>query len=276
MDYSVAGPSPTIKSAVFPNTISGGYWTSTGAAEAPDFAWYVAYYAGGVYTGDKSNSNYLRCVRNGPSPGQNYKDNSNGTFTDQNTGLTWQKENYASSNWGDALSACETSNLANHTDWRLPNVDELKTLIDDSRRDPAIDNSFFPFISYYYYWTSTTVTANAGQGFVVGFGRGNVLSGDKGNSFYAVCVRGVPGVILPVRIGGSYYSSLQEAYDAAHDGDTIEAMATTFTMDLTVGKQITIKGGFDGTFSSNSGYSTIDGNLTIQDGSLVAANIVVI
>jgi hypothetical protein len=50
-----------------------------------------------------------------------------------------------------------------------------------------------------------------------------------------MCVRGVPG-LLPVRIGGSYYSTLQEAYDAAHDRDTIEAIATTFTMDLTVGK----------------------------------------
>jgi len=86
----------------------------------------------------------------------------------------------------------------------------------------------------------------------------------------------VPGDILPVRIGGSYYSTLQEAYNAAHDGDTIEAMATGFTMDLTVGKQLTIKGGFDGSFSSNSGYTTLDGNLSIQDGSLVAANIVVI
>jgi hypothetical protein len=143
-------------------------------------------------------------------------------------------------------------------------------------RDPAIDTSFFPVISYYYYWTSTTVTANAGQGFVVGFGSGNVLSGDKGNSFYAVCVRGVPGDLLPVRIAGSYFSTLQEAYNAAHDGDTIEAMATSFTMDLTMGKQITIKGGFDGSYSSNSGYTTLDGNLTIKDGSLVAANIVVI
>jgi hypothetical protein len=53
-------------------------------------------------------------------------------------------------------------------------------------------------------------------------------------------------------------------------------MATTFTMDLTVGKQITIKGGFDGSFASNSGYTTIDGNLTILDGSLVAANIVLL
>jgi hypothetical protein len=79
-----------------------------------------------------------------------------------------------------------------------------------------------------------------------------------------------------VRIGVSYFSTLQEAYNGAVDGDIIEAMATGFTMSLIVSKQITIKGGFDGTYSASSGYTTLDGDMTVQDGSLVVENMVII
>jgi len=60
------------------------------------------------------------------------RDNCNGTLTDTHNGLTWQK-GYTSN--ADLTTARETCNLLNqeqfagYTDWRLPTIDELRTLI---------------------------------------------------------------------------------------------------------------------------------------------------
>jgi PKD repeat protein len=66
-----------------------------------------------------------------------------------------------------------------------------------------------------------------------------------------------------VRIAGatpSYYSTLQEAYNAAGNGDTIQSMEYTFIEELVLNRDITvtIEGGY------NCNYLTVDGNTTVQ------------
>jgi hypothetical protein len=64
--------------------------------------------------------------------------------------------------WEDALSACENLDFAGKTDWRLPNVTELHSLVDLTQTEGVFINpSDFPNIPGYfenppYYWTSTT------------------------------------------------------------------------------------------------------------------------
>jgi len=64
----------------------------------------------------------------------------------------------------------------------------------------------------------------------------------------------------PVRIAGKtlYYSGLQDAYNAAQNGDTIQARATTLTENLTVNRDIsvTLEGGYGCDYSSNTGGMT--------------------
>jgi hypothetical protein len=69
-----------------------------------------------------------------------FTDNSNGTVTDQATGLVWQKCSAGLSGtscgtgsagtytWANALSYCNSLSLASRT-WRLPNVNERNRLI---------------------------------------------------------------------------------------------------------------------------------------------------
>lgn len=81
-----------------------------------------------------------------------YQDNDDGTITDLNTGLMWQKTPDFNSKVGfdQAQSDAETLDLAGHTDWRLPTIKELYSLIDFGgslgTHEPYIDTAYFNFV----------------------------------------------------------------------------------------------------------------------------------
>lgn len=115
---------------------------------------------------------------------------SNGTVTDNGTGLIWQQQDDGQTRtWEGAIAYCEGLSLANQTDWRLPNIKELESITDDSRHDPAID-PIFTGTQLSDYWSSTTYADNSGYAWDVYFGTGNVYSNGKGNGDYVRCVRG--------------------------------------------------------------------------------------
>ncbi|NEX23207.1 DUF1566 domain-containing protein [Thiorhodococcus mannitoliphagus] len=95
-----------------------------------------------------------------------FADNGDGTITDRVTGLMWQRSPDTNGdgvlNLGDelgyeqALSYCEDLSLAEHSDWRLPDIKTLYSLIDFSGRDPSgyeeTDTSgLIPFIDTTYF-----------------------------------------------------------------------------------------------------------------------------
>src|SRR5262249_15278474 len=82
-----------------------------------------------------------------------YTDNGNGTITDDNTGLVWEKLSMDGSvhdvtnayTWDEAfgrVAALNTASFAGHNDWRLPNVKELESLIDFSTYNPSVTTAF--------------------------------------------------------------------------------------------------------------------------------------
>ncbi|OGU08649.1 MAG: hypothetical protein A2075_02685 [Geobacteraceae bacterium GWC2_58_44] len=72
--------------------------------------------------------------------------------------------------------------------------------------------------------------------------------------------------------GGNYYSLLQDAFDAAAAGDTIQAQAVVFSDGALLFSRpfslVRLKGGYDGSFLSNGGYTTLDGRLNLRNGTL--------
>jgi hypothetical protein len=117
-------------------------------------------------------------------------DNGDGTVTDTQTGLMWQKDEAGFMTWAQALVYCESLSLSVYDDWRLPNRNELQSLVDYSRYTPAIDRTFFPGAVSSHYWSSTTQAYDPAHAWVVSFGSG-VVGGDyKSHSF---CVRAVRG-----------------------------------------------------------------------------------
>ena len=83
---------------------------------------------------------------------------------------------------------------------------------------------------------------------------------------------------LPLRIASSppsYYSSLTAAYGAAADGNIIQGQAGVFTgaLDCSRDISVTLKGGYDSLFTTNAAFTTLNGSLTITDGTVTIENI---
>lgn len=132
---------------------------------------------------------FVRYVR-GNSYGHNdFKDNGDGTITDQTTGLTWARmDSGRGMTWKEALAYAERSDLAGHRDWRLPNAKELQYIVDytrspDTSGSAAIDPLFLSTSivnekgekDYPFYWTSTTHLDGprpGSNGVYITFGRG--------------------------------------------------------------------------------------------------------
>lgn len=58
--------------------------------------------------------------------------------------------------WSGALGLANASNWAGFDDWRLPNIMELRTLVETGCHGPAINLSVFPATPLDNYWSSTT------------------------------------------------------------------------------------------------------------------------
>ena len=154
-----------------------------------------------------------------------YVDNGNGTVTDKNTKLTWEKKVAGSSclhcvgdaypwsnpttpganptiwDWLAQVNAEGGVGLASKRDWRISNVKELQSIADYGRCGPpggncadqaAIDPMFGP-TAVSDYWSSTTLAASPALAWVVGFGFGSVLFDDKSVFSHALRVRAVRG-----------------------------------------------------------------------------------
>jgi hypothetical protein len=131
-----------------------------------------------------------------PSASQpSYTDNGDGTITDNRTGLMWLRDasNYNSGSaqtWENALSGCESFTYAGYSDWRLPNVRELMSIVNYGVYNPAINTTYFSNTQSSYYWSSTTYAGYTTYAWRVHFRNGYVTNNYKTNSYYVRPVRG--------------------------------------------------------------------------------------
>jgi hypothetical protein len=115
-----------------------------------------------------------------------YLDNNDDTITDYSTHLMWKKYSEGQRTiacgkgmvrqytWDNAVRRFRQVSFAGYNDWRLPTIDELRSLVHCDRKEPlietnktpsimekqcmkpAIDNKIFPNTSPTRYWTSST------------------------------------------------------------------------------------------------------------------------
>ena len=186
---------PAIDLTYFPVTEStDGYWSSITYVADTSTAWYAHFGVGVMYPVSKTGySFFVRAVRGG-QPSDSFTDNSDGTVTDNRTGLMWQKSEPSDwRTWQEALAYCENLTLAGYSDWRLPNINELQSIVDYSKAIPAIDNAKFPDTRSAYYWSSTTNDSITGNALYVSFYSGSVpdnTAKNTNNAFFARAVRG--------------------------------------------------------------------------------------
>jgi len=222
---------------------SGVYWSSTTYVAAPQDALDLYPNFGQVGATGKTDAHFVRAVRGGssclPATGQttcwdssgtvipcagtgqdgdiqaggplSYTDNGDGTITDNNTGLVWEKLSSDGSIhdqnmtyvWDNAfavhVAALNTANFAGHNDWRLPNVKELQSIVDYQNINPAVSSAFnngctpgctacsCTFNSIY--WSSTSYATRAQRAWSLHINFGQVADDSKGNAFFVRAVR---------------------------------------------------------------------------------------
>jgi hypothetical protein len=149
-----------------------------------------------------------------------YVDNGDGTVTDLNTRLTWEKKSddeglhdrnrtYSWStssgdsvwDWLDQVNEEGGAGFAGHNDWRLPNVKELLTIVDFEESEPAVSSVFdhdcAPRCNVLNcsctlggYWSSTTVSGRPTEAYWVSFRDGRVVVDSKDTTAFVRAVRG--------------------------------------------------------------------------------------
>ena len=138
-----------------------------------------------------------------------YTDNGDGTISDHQTGLMWSKCSYgqtydandansdgiicegspAFGTWQQAFAWAADSTDHGHSDWRLPNIKELGSIVDFGSAKPAINQSIFPNTASGPYWSSTPSRANVLQTIFIGFQAGDYGPSDRISNLYLRLVR---------------------------------------------------------------------------------------
>ncbi len=134
-----------------------------------------------------------------PESPTNYTDNRNGTITDNYTGLVWVKCSQGNTGsscnigsptlraWSKARSECDDLVFAGNSNWRMPTLKELQSIVDSGRANPAINKNFFSG-SNYPYWASTAPAGYSSSRFTVVFADGVVYYKDMNNYAATRCV----------------------------------------------------------------------------------------
>src|SRR5690349_14627590 len=111
---------------------------------------------------------------------------------DQRTGLIWEQSPALDmSNWEMAQRRCSTSHAGGRTDWRVPTVQELATLVEPSSIEVKLPADHpFANVEAAIYWSSTERRENGGYASFVNFSSGRSATLEKYMPTFVWCVRG--------------------------------------------------------------------------------------
>ena len=101
-----------------------------------------------------------------------FTNNGDGTVTDNNTRLVWQKVDGGEMTYENAVVYCDSLTLAGYTDWRLPTGIELFSINNHGKLNPAIDTAYFTQTLADYWWTSEKRCDDSTKIWVVNAGGG--------------------------------------------------------------------------------------------------------
>ena len=213
-----------------PQWPSPHYWTSSTYAADPADTWLVeiggeADGGGAGHHHTKSEQRLVLLVRGDPprlsapcgagnpranvipsTPTSDFINHGDGTVTHVKTGLTWKRcaEGLSGESclagrddsffWRDALNVAEASTFAGFSDWRLPNVKELHSLVETCGYELAINQSVFPNTPFQaggaVFWTSTPDPRRFDNAYLVSFQHGGAVPVGKNSKIYVRLVRG--------------------------------------------------------------------------------------
>lgn len=122
---------------------------------------------------------------------------------DNVTGLVWEGKNVAEPRSGTAVlpyanipayvTYVNSIALCGYTNWRLPTVQELQSIVHFGVFDPSIDTEWFPNARPAYYWSSTaSVVSSSPQNWTIRFNNGTSTRQSRTSNFHVRLVRNAP------------------------------------------------------------------------------------
>ena len=112
-------------------------------------------------------------------------------FIDHEQGLMWQDDESVKTTsmpWEKAISYAENLKFAGYNDWRLPTIDELLSIMDDTKYNPAIKSNI-KNISSDSYWSSSSYVSDSSYAWYVNFDNDICEWKDKCRSSLVRCIR---------------------------------------------------------------------------------------
>ncbi|MBI4740856.1 MAG: DUF1566 domain-containing protein [Betaproteobacteria bacterium] len=211
VDYTTF--SPAIDGGAFPATPSSYFWSESPNIYFFCYAWSVDFYSGGdSYSRERcgdTTRGHVRLVRreqysallDDTRPTGDYVDHGDGTATHTPTGLTWMRCALGQAwngttctgatstyTWDQAKALTQT--YAGHSDWRLPDLPELRSLVDYLKTPrPAINDSLFPATPDSGFWSGSPIAGYSDLAWYVNFYFGGTGSGLRSSYDYALSVR---------------------------------------------------------------------------------------
>ncbi len=210
----------------FENVFSGWYWTSTTAAISPAYAWYIHMEGARMFYGEKrqffllwpvrgrgssvlaatgqqhcydQDGNKISCANTGqdgeyqngtPWPVPRFVKVQEGVL-DRLTNLCWLRNTDLTAtpvSWAEALNAVGELNMRSRLtrSWRLPNINELESLVDCSTHSPALPEGH-PFENVREgYWSSTTSMYEPDWAWALYLNKGALGVGQKRGAYFYV------------------------------------------------------------------------------------------
>lgn len=137
------------------------------------------------------------------TPTQDFTRHDDGTVTHHKTGLMWMRcalgQNWNGATctgsgqaytWQAALQAAEGSSFAGHGDWRLPDIKELNSIVEQACVSPAINATVFPATPLSWFRSASPYVSGVDYAWCVGFDAGNGCAVNETNDLHVRLVRG--------------------------------------------------------------------------------------
>jgi hypothetical protein len=128
---------------------------------------------------------------------------TDGTATDKTSGLMWMRCSLGQSwdgktcrgqavehSWRNGLRAAVGFQFAGYSDWRVPNKNELESIIEERCATPAVNAAVFPNTPSAYFWSSSPYAGLAHGAWSIDFGYGSVNATAKSGGIHVRLVRG--------------------------------------------------------------------------------------
>jgi hypothetical protein len=138
------------------------------------------------------------------TPTTRFTINDDGTVTDTDTGLMWQRCSYGLTydtdtdsctgsvqrlSWQEALRSAANDTTGDYDDWQVPNIKELASILEHSCTEPSINEDVFYNTQQQNYWSNTSGVSTLSSAWVYQFDSGLNSLHDKTSNVYLRLVR---------------------------------------------------------------------------------------